>query len=296
VEYSCEAPVIACPSNYVQVGAFGSLPDDTTVLTTDRTIETIGECKSLCGEDDRCIAFKFSRPGEEMSNEFVCTLYNSVVPTQMRGTGIFCKSMDAPIVGTVTFDAEFDFINTKCGELLEPLRQVVARVSRVELRHVRTNVKNCETGSFTVEVDVESASELEPLRAKVQEDVFVQRLNHELESHGKRSTSALTNVSTSSDSDSYKTAFYVVTIVTCLLLVALTCMIYRQSCAKTEDEFDPELAEKRHPEFKPEISLKAMEVPEVDSNGISQSGTFFENVWENVNTSTTPHGEQLPTQ
>merc|ERR1712117_243925 len=122
-------------------------------------------------------------------------------------------------------------INTKCGELLEPLRQVVARVSRVELRHVRTNVKNCETGSFTVEVDVESASELEPLRAKVQ-----------------------------------------------------------------EDEFDPELAEKRHPEFKPEISLKAMEVPEVDSNGISQSGTFFENVWENVNPSTTPHGEQLPTQ
>lgn len=296
VEYSCEAPVIACPSNYVQVGAFGSQPDDTTVLTTDRTIETISECKSLCEEDERCIAFKFSRPGEEMSNEFVCTLYNSVVPTQMRGTGIFCKSMDAPIVGTVTFDAEFDFINTKCGELLEPLRQVVSRVSRVELRHVRTTVKNCETGSYTVEIDVESASELEPLRAKVQEDVFVQRLNHELESHGKRSTSALTNVSTSSDSDSYKTAFYVVTIVTCLLLVALTCMIYRQSCAKTEDEFDPELAEKRHPEFKPEISLKAMEVPEVDSNGISQSGTFFENVWENVNTSTTPHGEQLPTQ
>ena len=31
VEYSCETPVSECPSNYVQVGEFGSHPDDTTV-------------------------------------------------------------------------------------------------------------------------------------------------------------------------------------------------------------------------------------------------------------------------
>merc|ERR1719168_99263 len=153
------------------------------------------------------------------SNGFVCTLWDSVLPTQMIGSGIFCKSMDAPIVGTVTFEADFDFITNKCGDLLEPLRQVVARVSCVELRHVRTSVKDCESGSFTVDIDVESDSDLEPLRETVEEDVFVQRLNHELGNHGKRSTSALNNVSTSSDSESYKTAFFITVIISSVLVL-----------------------------------------------------------------------------
>jgi len=292
-EYSCKPPVIACPGNYLQVGDFGSHPEGTNELEMRLNIETIGECKILCEENDNCVAFTFARPGEEIIDEFVCTLYNSVVPTSMEGTRIFCKSIDAPIVGTVTFEADFDFITNKCGDLLEPLRQVVARVSRVELRHVRTSVKDCESGSFTVDIDVESASDLDPLRETVEEDVFVQRLNHELGNHGKRSTSALNNVSTSSDSESYKTAFFITVIISSVLVVAIVGLICKQNCSsQKEDEFDPELAQKRQPEFKPEISLKTMGVPEIDSN--QDSGTFYENVWEN--TTTTPRGEKLPTQ
>merc|ERR1719433_1403263 len=135
-EYSCQPPVIACPSNYVQVGDFGAHPDASDELEMRLGIQTVEQCKMLCDESDQCIAFTFARPGEEMSNEFVCTLYNSVVSTSVEGSRIFCKSMDAPVVGTVTFDASFDFVTSKCTDLLEPLRQVVARVARVEVRHV----------------------------------------------------------------------------------------------------------------------------------------------------------------
>merc|ERR1711879_247076 len=116
----------------------------------------------------------------------------------------------------------------------------------------RTSVKDCESGSFTVDIDVESAS------------------------------------------DSYKTAFYITIIISSVLVVAIVWLIIKQNCSssKNEDEFDPELAPKRQPEFKPEISLKTMDIPEIDSN--QDSGTFYENVWEN--TTTSPHGEKLPTQ
>jgi hypothetical protein len=282
-EYSCQPPVLVCPSNYLQVGDFGAHIDGDE-LEMRLNIQTIEECKALCEGIDQCVAFTFARPGEELSNEFVCTLYDSVVPTAKEGSKIFCKSKDAPIVGTVAFDADFDFINDNCGELLKPLRQVVARVSRVELSHVRADVNNCESGSFTVTIDVESTAELEPLRETVEADVFIKRLNHELENHGKSNASTLNNVSTSEDSKSFKTEFLVVTIILCLLVAAVFGLLINKKCAsKSEDGFDPEMGKKRQPEIKSEISLKAVGIPEFVSN--SASMTLYNDVLGN---STTP--------
>lgn len=206
------------------------------------------------------------------------------MPTAKEGSKIFCKSKDAPIVGTVAFDADFDFINDNCGELLKPLRQVVARVSRVELSHVRADVNNCESGSFTVTIDVESTAELESLRETVEADVFIKRLNHELENHGKSNASTLNNVSTSEDSKSFKTEFLVVTIILCLLVAAVFGLLINKKCAsKSEDGFDPEMGKKRQPEIKSEISLKAVGIPEFVSN--SASMTLYNDVLGN---STTP--------
>jgi hypothetical protein len=46
-EYSCQPPVLVCPSNYLQVGDFGAHIDGDE-LEMRLNIQTIEECKALC--------------------------------------------------------------------------------------------------------------------------------------------------------------------------------------------------------------------------------------------------------
>merc|ERR1712193_155032 len=114
----------------------------------------------------------------------------------------------------------------------------------------------------------------------------MQRLNHELQNHGKSTASALHNVSTSDDS-SYKTAFWIAAIISGVLVVACFGLLIKQNCtSKNEDDFDPEMAEKRKPELNPEISLKAVEVPDLASKD-TESQTIYEGMWAESGENTT---------
>jgi len=283
-EYSCQPPVLECPGDYLQVGDFGAHISEgfleRTVWDRTNTQGTIEECKSMCDLNPLCVAYTYARPGEEESDKFVCTSYDSVVPTGMEGSKIFCKSKDAPSVGTVAFDVEFDFINNECGDMLKPLRQVVARVSRVELRHVRAEVTNCEVGSFNVAIACESSAEMQRLRREVESAVFISRLNNELGNHGKSMAGDPKNISTSDDSKSYKTEFVIVKVILCVFVVAFLIWLITQSefCRGTNGEsggLDPEMGEKRQPKMQSEISLKTIAIPEFVSNS-TNSMTMYD--------------------
>jgi hypothetical protein len=138
---------------YIQVGEFGAnIPGCGLEGCLD--ISTIDECKERCEQNDECFAFSFARPQEELSDSFSCTLYDNVVPVDTEGKKIFCKSLDAPTVGSVNFQPQFDFVNTECDAFLNTLEQVVARTSRTELRLVEAKVQDCKAGAFDVTIYV----------------------------------------------------------------------------------------------------------------------------------------------
>merc|ERR1712117_122526 len=268
-QYSCEAPVQACPVNYLQVGEFGAnIPGCGLEGCLD--ITTIEECKSRCEANEDCIAFSFARPQEELSDRFSCTLYNSVVQTARQGEKIFCKSLNAPTVGSVTFEPQFEFVNAECDAFLHTLKQVVARTVHTELRLVEAEVTNCKTGSFKVQINVEARSQIDPLRETVKNEVFLQRLNHELNIHGTTEKLSITDVATSENSNESKglniTMVISLGLVVLIVGVALGFALNRSHCCadKTED-FDLESGAKRQPEMRPEISLKSLHVPDADS-------------------------------
>jgi len=268
-EYTCTPPVSVCPTGYVQAGDFGA--DIAGCGLEDcLDIDTIAECKQRCEANADCLAFSFARPQEELTDRFSCTLYDAALPTAADGHKIFCKSLDAPAIGTVTFETSFEFVNTECDEFLTPLRQVVARVSRSELRLVSAEVKNCKTGSFTLNIDVESVAMMEPLRQKVESEVFLQQLNHELNTHGKTEARTLENVVTSENTEGVAVSYVVIIGVLVLvagIVVGFFCNRLSGGSKREEEVFDPEFGEKRQPELKPEISLKSIH------DGISNNST-----------------------
>jgi len=234
-------------------------------------ITTIEECKSGCEANTDCFAFSFARPQEELSDRFSCTLYNSVVPTAIQGEKIFCKSLDAPTVGSVTFEPQFEFVNAECDAFLHTLKQVVARTVHTELRLVEAEVQDCKTGSFKVQINVEARSQIDPLRETVKDEVFLQRLNHELNMHGASDKLAITDVATSENSNESRgvntTVAIAIGVVVLIVGFAFGFTLNRLNCCcadKTED-FDLESGPKRQPELRPEISLKSLHVPDADS-------------------------------
>jgi len=277
-EYSCEAPVQACPVNYLQVGEFGAnIPGCGLEGCLD--IDTIEECKERCEEHDECFAFSFARPQEELSNKFSCTLYDNVVPINTEGKKIFCKSADAPTVGSVSFQPEFDFINTECDAFLKTLEQVVARTSRTELRLVEANVQDCKSGAFDVKIYVESLTQIDPLRETVQDSLFLQRLNNELKNHGQKDASSINNVSATEDDSTSVSLLVFIIVVSLVLLVGVALGFYcsRSSSSEKDVDFDPECGEKRQPELHSEISLKSLHIPDGESAG-STDATLYNDV------------------
>merc|ERR1719195_2043834 len=272
-EYTCTPPVSVCPSGYVQSGDFGA-DISGCGLEGCLDIDTIAECEQRCEANDECVAFSFARPQEELRERFSCTLYDAALPTGSDGHKIFCKSLDAPSIGTVSFEPSFNFVNTECDEFLTPLRQVVARVSRSELRLVSAEVKDCKTGSFILNIDVESVALMEPLRKEVESEVFLQRLNHELNSHGKSEARTLENVTTTTKTEGVALSYVIIVGVLVLVagvVIGFFCTRIFGGSKSEEEAFDPEFGEKRQPELKPEISLKAIQ------DGISNnSSTMYE--------------------
>merc|ERR1712156_609450 len=132
------------------------------------------------------------------------------VPINTEGKKIFCKSADAPTVGSVSFQPEFDFINTQCDAFLKTLEQVVARTSRTELRLVEAKVHDCEAGAFDVTIYVESLTQIEPLRETIKDDLFLQRLNNELKNHGENDASSLNDVTTTEETTSVSINVFIV--------------------------------------------------------------------------------------
>jgi len=223
---------------------------------------------------------------EEEERTFSCTLYDSVAPNAMDGSKIFCKSVDAPILDSVTFETRFDFVNTGCDGLMEPLRQVVARTARVELRHVRAEATDCGNGDFLVHIDVESASSLNRVQETIENEVFLQRLNIEMKRNvdlGSSSTPHMIETPTTDDSGSGVSFGIICVIALACLVAGVLVGFFSNKCFSSKDEeFDPEIGNaKRLPEFKPEVSLKEVSlkelqvqqdhVPDVDSNNSSMT-------------------------
>jgi len=261
--------------NYLQVGEFGAnIPGCGLEGCLD--IDTIEECKERCEEHDECFAFSFARPQEELSNKFSCTLYDNVVPINTEGKKIFCKSADAPTVGSVSFQPEFDFINTECDAFLKTLEQVVARTSRTELRLVEANVQDCKSGAFDVKIYVESLTQIDPLRETVQDSLFLQRLNNELKNHGQKDASSINNVSATEDDSTSVSLLVFIIVVSLVLLVGVALGFYcsRSSSSEKDVDFDPECGEKRQPELHSEISLKSLHIPDGESAG-STDATLY---------------------
>merc|ERR1711953_804267 len=245
-EYSCEAPVQACPVNYLQVGEFGAnIPGCGLEGCLD--IDTIEECKERCEEHDECFAFSFARPQEELSNKFSCTLYDNVVP-----------------------------INTEGDAFLKTLEQVVARTSRTELRLVEANVQDCKSGAFDVKIYVESLTQIDPLRETVQDSLFLQRLNNELKNHGQKDASSINNVSATEDDSTSVSLLVFIIVVSLVLLVGVALGFYcsRSSSSEKDVDFDPECGDKRQPELHSEISLKSLHIPDGESAG-STDATLY---------------------
>jgi len=273
-EYSCEAPVQACPVGYLQVGEFGAnIPGCGLEGCLD--ITTIEECKRQCEENDSCLAFSFARPQEKWSDRFSCILYDSVVPIDTSGQQIFCKDIDAPTVGSVTFQPEFDFVNTECDTFLKTLQQVVARTARTELRLVEAKTRDCKSGAFEVKINVESLVQVDPLRETIEDDLFLQRLNNELKNHGEKDASSVNSVVTSKNANSVSINVFII-VVALVLVVGVVCGFYWNRCSAPEksDDFDPECGEKRQPELHPEVSLKSLHVPDGES-ALSSDATVY---------------------
>jgi len=251
-EYSCNAPVLSCPVGYLQAGAFGSDIDGCGLEGCLDHIQTIEQCESRCEATQNCHAFTFARPLEEKDNAFSCTLYDSVVPTGIDGNKIFCKSLNAPIVGTVAFEINLER-KSACDESVGALEQVVARAAGVELRHVTATATNCAMGDFEIIIDVESADHVDPLQEQVDSELFLQRLSNELKNQGENIDTSTTpaNLSTQSQKDDTSTSTLVVIIVVlaCTVLVLVLYIAYIKVSDWTEEDVtDPEMGDKRVPE------------------------------------------------
>merc|ERR1712083_51871 len=99
------------------------------------------------GSNDACIAFTFARPTESPTNDFRCALYDSAAPTTTQGSLIFCKSLNAPLVGDVSFTQRFANID-ECDDFLLILKSAVATVARVNCDLSKPLLQTAKTESL----------------------------------------------------------------------------------------------------------------------------------------------------
>merc|ERR1719204_2000903 len=246
-EWSCEPPVIQCPREYTQTGNAGADIDGCGLGCSNEFL-TIEQCSHACDSNEACIAFTFARPTESPTNDFRCVLYDSAAPTTTtRGSHIFCKSLDAPLVGDVSFTQRFANID-ECDDFLLILKSAVATVAQVELRLVDTTVADCQNAEFTYKISADSTSALKTLQ-DTNEIEFPKRVAVELSSMHGFKVAAAQKENKSSSKSNVNLILLGVGCIACVLAIIATAIYFRSGCFNNDDTptKDIELGEKRIP-------------------------------------------------